>query len=248
MTPIKNPSTGADYFCGRGAPQNVCPVNSYCHISPIDAFAKCCPSPLPSYSVMVATTTSIWQLFMDTKQDQTTFRKLQIGDTSMLVALDYNPVDQRVYWSDVEANKINRMSVSGVGGVDTLIWEGVGVVDGLTIDKEDDYIYWTDVTNQNIQRANSDGRNRRTILSGLDKPRAIILYKPRRLMYWTDWGTIPKIQRANLDGSNQRTIVRGQLKWPNGLVIDAASQKLFWADAGLDKIETSNLLVKPRLT
>lgn len=71
---------------------------------------------------MVATTTSIWQLFMDTKQDQTTFRKLQIGDTSMLVALDYNPVDQRVYWSDVEANKINRMSVSGVGGVDTLIW------------------------------------------------------------------------------------------------------------------------------
>lgn len=72
--------------------------------------------------MMVATTTSIWQLFMDTKQDQTTFRKLQIGDTSMLVALDYNPVDQRVYWSDVEANKINRMSVSGVGGVDTLIW------------------------------------------------------------------------------------------------------------------------------
>ena len=67
-------------------------------------------------------------------------------------------------------------------------------------------------------------------------------------MYWTDWGTIPEIQRANLDGSNQRTIVRGQLKWPNGLVIDAASQKLFWADAGLDKIETSNLLVKPRLT
>ena len=59
---------------------------------------------------------------MDTKQDQATFRKLQIGDTSMLVALDYNPVDKRVYWSDVEANKINRMSVSGVGGVDTLIW------------------------------------------------------------------------------------------------------------------------------
>ena len=71
---------------------------------------------------MVATTTSIWQLFMDTKQDQATFRKLQIGDTSMLVALDYNPVDKRVYWSDVEANKINRMPVSGVGGVDTLIW------------------------------------------------------------------------------------------------------------------------------
>lgn len=63
-------------------------------------------------------------------------------------------------------------------------------------------------------------------------------------MYWTDWGSTPKITRANLDGSNPRPIVRGQLKWPNGLVIDAASQKLFWADAGLDKIEFSDLLVK----
>ena len=69
-----------------------------------------------------------------------------------------------------------------------------------------------------------------------------------RLMYWTDWGTIPSIHKANLDGSNHGMIVQGELKWPNGLVIDAASQKLFWADAGLDKIETSNLLVKLRLT
>lgn len=64
-----------------------------------------------------------------------------------------------------------------------------------------------------------------------------------RLMYWTDWGTIPKIERASVDGNNRRTIVQGQLKWPNGLVIDAASQKLIWADAGLDKIETSDLMV-----
>lgn len=63
-------------------------------------------------------------------------------------------------------------------------------------------------------------------------------------MYWTDWGTTPKIEQANLDGNNKRTIVQGQLKWPNGLVIDEASQRLFWADAGLDKIETSDLRVK----
>ena len=63
-------------------------------------------------------------------------------------------------------------------------------------------------------------------------------------MYWTDWGTIPKIERSDLDGGNRQTIVRGDLKWPNGLVIDQASLRLFWADAGLDKIETSNLMVK----
>ena len=63
-------------------------------------------------------------------------------------------------------------------------------------------------------------------------------------MYWTDWGTSPKIERANLDGGNRMIIVQGDLKLPNGLVIDGASQRLFWADAGLGKIETSDLNVK----
>ena len=77
---------------------------------------------LPSYSVLVATTTSMWQFFMDTKQNEATFKKVQIGAASMLVALDYNPADRRVYWSDVAANKIYRMSLSGRGEVQTLHW------------------------------------------------------------------------------------------------------------------------------
>lgn len=63
-------------------------------------------------------------------------------------------------------------------------------------------------------------------------------------MFWTDWGTVPKIERADMNGHGQTTIVSGDLSWPNGLVIDEASQTLFWADAGLDKIETSDLTVK----
>lgn len=63
-------------------------------------------------------------------------------------------------------------------------------------------------------------------------------------MFWTDWGTVPKIERAHMNGHGQTTIVSGDLSWPNGLVIDEASQTLFWADAGLDKIETSDLTVK----
>ena len=55
-------------------------------------------------------------------------------------------------------------------------------MDGLTLDVDDDLLYWTDVTYQNIQRADLDGGNRRTILKGLDKPRAIVLYKARRFV------------------------------------------------------------------
>ncbi|XP_022788297.1 uncharacterized protein LOC111328184 [Stylophora pistillata] len=243
LTPLTNPRTRRDYFCG-GRSRHICPANSYCHISPSDAFAKCCSAPLPSYSIIVASPTAIWQLFMDTKQNRMTTQKLQINDPVMLVALDYNPIDKPIYWSDVDDKKIKRMSVTGVGGEEIIAWRNVGNVDGLTLDAENDLIYWTDATSLSIERANTNGQGRVTLLSGLDKPRAIILYKTRgtKWMFWTDWGAIPKIERANLDGQSRRTIVSGDLKWPNGLVIDEASQTLFWADAGLDKIETSNLM------
>ena len=61
------------------------------------------------------------------------------------------------------------------------------------------------------------------------------------MMYWTDWGANPKIEQAGMDGSARRTIVTGSLVWPNGLTIHQATNRVFWADAKLDKIEVSDL-------
>ena len=61
------------------------------------------------------------------------------------------------------------------------------------------------------------------------------------MMYWTDWGVNPKIEQAGMDGSARRAIVTGNLVWPNGLTIDRVTNRLFWTDAKLDKIEASDL-------
>lgn len=60
-------------------------------------------------------------------------------------------------------------------------------------------------------------------------------------MYWTDWGQSHKIERSFLDGSGRVAIVTSELGWPNGLAIDYEGQRLYWADAQLDRIETSDL-------
>ena len=60
-------------------------------------------------------------------------------------------------------------------------------------------------------------------------------------MYWTDWGKQPKIERTALDGSQRMTLVNSSLGWPNGITIDFNDQKIYWADAKLDKIEAMNL-------
>lgn len=61
------------------------------------------------------------------------------------------------------------------------------------------------------------------------------------IMYWTDWGANPKIERAAMDGSARQVIVTGNITWPNGLTIDKATNRLFWVDANLDKLEVSDL-------
>lgn len=40
----------------------------------------------------------------------------------MIVVLDYNLVDECVYWSDNLVNVLKWMLVNGVGGVDMLVW------------------------------------------------------------------------------------------------------------------------------
>ena len=60
-------------------------------------------------------------------------------------------------------------------------------------------------------------------------------------MYWTDWGSNPKIEQAAMDGSSRRSVITGNLGWPNGLTIDRSTNRLYWADAKLDKIEVSDL-------
>lgn len=59
-------------------------------------------------------------------------------------------------------------------------------------------------------------------------------------MYWTDWGSDAKIERASMDGTSRTVLHTEDLVWPNGLALDYPEQRLYWADAFLDKIEYSN--------
>ena len=60
-------------------------------------------------------------------------------------------------------------------------------------------------------------------------------------MFWTDWGSKARIERAYMSGAGRVTIVSTNLQWPNGVAIDFSAQKVYWTDAGYDKIERSNL-------
>ena len=51
-----------------------------------------------------------------------------------------------------------------------------------------------------------------------------------------------------MDGQNRVVLVDTDLVWPNDITIDYAAQKLYWIDANLDKIESSNMDGSGRMT
>lgn len=60
-------------------------------------------------------------------------------------------------------------------------------------------------------------------------------------MFWSDWGPNAKIERSYMDGSERTAITNDGIYWPNGLALDFATDRIFWADAKHHVIENSKL-------
>jgi low density lipoprotein receptor-related protein 5/6 len=62
-------------------------------------------------------------------------------------------------------------------------------------------------------------------------------------MYWSDWGEEPKIEKAGMDGNpvTRQVLINEEIHWPNGLAIDYAESKLYWADAKRQSINVCDL-------
>lgn len=57
-------------------------------------------------------------------------------------------------------------------------------------------------------------------------------------MYWTNWNDLKSsIQRAYVNGFMVQSIITTDIQIPNALTLDHITQKIYWGDAKLDKIE-----------
>ncbi|XP_044537993.1 low-density lipoprotein receptor-related protein 5 [Gracilinanus agilis] len=166
---------------------------------------------------------------------------LQVDDIRHAIAIDYDPVERYVYWTDDEVRAIRRAYLDG-SGAQTLVNTEINDPDGIAVDWVARNLYWTDTGTNRIEVTRLNGTSRKILISeNLDEPRAIVLNPVMGYMYWTDWGENPKIECAHLDGQARRVLVNTSLGWPNGLALDLQEGKLYWGDAKTDKIEVINI-------
>ncbi|KAH6935216.1 hypothetical protein HPB50_004785 [Hyalomma asiaticum] len=94
------------------------------------------------------------------------------------IALDYDPVEGRVYWTDDELCLIQRAFLNGTGQ-EAIVTLEVQHPDGLAVDVVARNLYWTDTGTDRIEVARLNGTARKVLIAeGLAEPRAIVLDPP----------------------------------------------------------------------
>ena len=91
------------------------------------------------------------------------------------VAIGYDVLEDRVYWTDVTRNTISRSFLNG-SMFEVLFYQNVQSPDGLAVDIVGRNLYWTDTGTDQLEVSKLDGSYRKALItSGLDEPRDIIL-------------------------------------------------------------------------
>ena len=91
------------------------------------------------------------------------------------VAVDYDPVEGKIYWTDVTLKLVARAFPNG-SSVEVIANNNVDTPDGLAVDYIGRNLYWTDKGTSKLEVARLDGSFRRSLITtSIEKPRAIIL-------------------------------------------------------------------------
>jgi hypothetical protein len=128
--------------------------------------------------------------------------------------------------------RICRANLDGSGQED-LVTNNLFHPVGIALDTLRGKVYWTDLEGNldgtgQIQRANLDGSNVETLLTGIDEANGIAVDPIGERIYWPELAT-KKIQRANLAGTGVQDLVTG-LDTPATIAVDVADRKMYWTD------------------
>ena len=89
------------------------------------------------------------------------------------VAVDYDPVEGKLYWTDVTLRLVARAFANG-SSVEVIMYN-LTTPAGLAVDYVGRKLYWTDEGTGKIEVSHLNGSYRKLIASSIEGPRAILL-------------------------------------------------------------------------
>lgn len=90
-------------------------------------------------------------------------------------ALDFNIVDNRIYWTDVKLKTITRAFING-SDIERVVDLGLETPEGLAIDWIAHNLYWSDTGTRRIEMVRLEGCSRKVLIwNNIIEPRCLAL-------------------------------------------------------------------------
>ena len=115
-----------------------------------------------------------------------------------------------MFWSNwLDKPRLERANLDGSGRV--AIVTDVGRVSGLTIDFDDQRLFWANIDDKTIESSKLTGEDRRRVVeTGLSNPFGLTQYQD--FIYWTDSKTWT-IEKANKKNGQNRSVVQDRIEF-----------------------------------
>ncbi|KAK3083345.1 hypothetical protein FSP39_020255 [Pinctada imbricata] len=143
--------------------------------------------------------------------------KVVLASVNSPRALAIHPCRGYLFWTDWGHDpRIERTTMAGNRRT-TIVGSDLGWPNGLSIDYDEDMIYWADALKDRIERVNLNGQYREVIVQSTVHPYSMTVFG--HYVYWTDW-TLHGVYRAEKHtGAGMTVMKEGILNRPMGITV-----------------------------